>query len=87
MRKKETFLSGNNHICELFTVIELICTSLFNVDLDPVLKHAGRNWGQISETKSRSLSPPLEARAVHWTRNNGLFMPVLFSVHFSLHSM
>lgn len=44
MRKKETFLSGNNHICELFAIIVLI--------VDPILKHAGRHWGQISETKS-----------------------------------
>lgn len=50
MRKKETFLSGNNRICELFTIIVLIC--VFNVDVDPFLKHAGRHWGQISETKS-----------------------------------
>lgn len=50
MRKKETSLSGNNHICELFTIIVLIC--VFNVDVDPVLKLAGRHWGQISETKS-----------------------------------
>lgn len=49
MRKKETFLSGNNHICELFPIIVLIC--VFDVDVDPILKHAGRHWGQISETK------------------------------------
>lgn len=50
MRMNKTFLSGNNHICELFAIIVPIC--VFNVDVDSVLKHAGRHWGQISETKS-----------------------------------
>lgn len=85
--KKIKLIIGNSCTPTCFAFIVLIWVFNIDVNIDGVLKRAGRLWGQISENKTFFFNIILsswESSAIHRTRNNRVFMPVLFSVHFSL---